>query len=440
MPFCTRLCCVRRQWQDTSSMSFEMNSTSKLHLSPLQRLRRLPFVAWIIFYCAVLWGIFGALLGAVTPNLREQMGLSFDQVGWLMALWTSGGAVGSLLGGAIAKRFLPRRLLRAYSSAVVLALAGLLLAPGFVSLALCMVLIAVFETALFTLGHGLLSEISEEPEERTRIISLVDVSYSMGTILSPLVVSAVLLLTPWWRAPYAVFGVLAISLWVLTLQKQRLHSAAFRRHEAAGTGSDQHVLGYVHLLRQPLIQRVCAAGLFSGFIEWGQYFWFVSYASVGLGMGSQGARLALGFLMVGMTVGRLWQAFIPSRWSMGQKLQGLSVLGALALVGMALLPLQVEFAYVAILNFLAGLGVSVGFPILLGSALQGFPAQAPRLSAILMITFTVGSQLAALLLGYLAEIMGLRTVYSALALGAIALCLTVWRLVKFLSYIKTQAD
>lgn len=417
-----------------------MSNMSVQFVSPVQRLRRLPFVAWIILYCALLWGIFGALLGAVTPNLREQMGFSFDQVGWLMALWTSGGALGSLLGGAIAKRFLPRRLLRAYSSVVVLALLGLLLAPGFVSLALCMVLIAVFETALFTLGHGLLSEISDDAEERTRIISLVDVSYSTGTILSPLVVSAVLLITPWWRAPYAVFGVLAISLWVLTLQKQRLHSAAFKHHESTSSEPSISSMGYLQLLQHPLIQRVCAAGLFSGFIEWGQYFWFVSYASLGLGMGNQTARLALGFLMVGMTVGRLWQAFMTSRWSMGQKLQGLSVLGAAALMGMALLPQHVSFAIVALLNFLAGLGVSVGFPILLGSALQGFPAQAPRLSAILMITFTVGSQLAALLLGYLAEIWSLRAVYGALALGGVALCATAWRLVKYLSYIKTDAD
>lgn len=408
-------------------------------LSPMQRLRRLPFVAWVIFYCAVLWGIFGALLGAVTPNLREQMGFSFDQVGWLMALWTSGGAVGSLLGGAIAKRFLPRRLLRAYASAVVLALVGVLLAPGFVSLAVCMVLIAVFETALFTLGHGLLSEVSDDPEERTRIISLVDVSYSMGTILSPLVVSAVLLFTPWWRAPYAVFGVLAISLWVLTMQKHRLQSAAFRQYETLKT-PDSLPSSYLQLLRHPLIARVCTAGFFSGFVEWGQYFWFVSYASLGLGMGDQTARLALGFLMIGMTVGRLWQAFVPSRWSMSQKLQGLSVLSALALTGMTLLPQEAGFASLSVLNFLAGLGVSVGFPVLLGSALQGFPAQAPRLSAMLMITFTVGSQMAALMLGYLAENWSLRAVYGMLALGAFALCIASWRLAKYLSYIKTGAD
>ena len=71
----------------------------------------LPYVAWIILYCAVTWGIFGALLGAVTPNLRAQMGVSFQQMGWLMAIWSAGGAVGSLLGGAIAKRGMHGKLL-----------------------------------------------------------------------------------------------------------------------------------------------------------------------------------------------------------------------------------------------------------------------------------------------------------------------------------------
>lgn len=62
----------------------------------------------------------GALLCALTM-VSHTIHAFRNELGWLMALWTSGGAVGSLLGGAIAKRFLPRRLLRTYASAVVLA-------------------------------------------------------------------------------------------------------------------------------------------------------------------------------------------------------------------------------------------------------------------------------------------------------------------------------
>jgi hypothetical protein len=45
-----------------------------------------------------------------------------------------------------------------------------------------------------------------------------------------------------------------------------------------------------------------------------------------------------------------------------------------------------------------------------------------------MIAFTVGSQLAALLLGYLAEGPGLRVAYGVLALGSVVLLVAVWRL------------
>jgi fucose permease len=72
--------------------------------------------------------------------------------------------------------------------------------------------------------------------------------------------------------------------------------------------------------------------------------------------------------------------------------------------------------------------VSVGFPILLGTALRGHPEQAPRLSALLMMAFTVGAQIAALLLGYLAEGPGLRLAYGVLAAGSVVLLLAVWRL------------
>ena len=170
----------------------DVNAVPAFLSAPLNVLRGLPYVAWIILYCAVTWGVFGALLGAVTPNLRAQMGVSFQQMGWLMAIWSAGGAVGSLLGGAIAKRFPPRRLLRAYTAAVVVALAGVLLAPSFGWLAFFMVTIATFETALFTVGHGLLAEMSDDPEQRARTISLIDVGYSLGTLVSPLMAAAVL--------------------------------------------------------------------------------------------------------------------------------------------------------------------------------------------------------------------------------------------------------
>ena len=116
----------------------------------------------------------------------------------------------------------------------------------------------------------------------------------------------------------------------------------------------------------------------------------MSFATEALGEHEQTARLALGFLMAGMGTGRIWQAFVHSRWSMEQKIQGLGALAALAITAVWLTPASAPFVWLALCNFLTGLGVSVGFPILLGIALRSFPQEAPRLSALLMIVFSPG--------------------------------------------------
>jgi len=406
--------------------------------SPLQTLVGLPYVAWVILYCAVTWGVFGALLGAVTPNLRAQMGISFQQIGWLMAIWSAGSAVGSLLGGAIAKRFAPRRLLRLYTAAVMVAVAGVLWAPSFGWLAFFMVAVATFETALFTLGHGLLAELSDDPEQRTRIISLVDVGYSTGSVLSPLLAAATLALNPDWRSPYVAFAALALVLLLLTWRRAPLRAVRFRADHAYGDAASPGAsgtaagapLGYAGLLRQPLVRWVLLAGLCSGLTEWGQYFWFVSFATEALGQHEQTARLALGFLMAGMVTGRVWQAFVHSRWRMEQKIQRLGLLAALALTGVWLSPTHAPFAWLAACNFFTGLGVSVGFPILLGIALRRYPHEAPRLSALLMIVFSAGAQIAALLMGELAEHWGLRAAYAVLVVAAFGFVVCAWVLAR----------
>jgi fucose permease len=72
--------------------------------------------------------------------------------------------------------------------------------------------------------------------------------------------------------------------------------------------------------------------------------------------------------------------------------------------------------------------VSVCFPILLGIALRSLPREAPGLSALLMIVFSVGAQVAAVLMGAMAEQWGLRAAYAVLVAAAVGFVLCAWRL------------
>jgi predicted MFS family arabinose efflux permease len=116
----------------------------------------IPFLGWAIVYTGVCWGLFGAILGAVTPELRRELA-SYQQLGSLMLAASTGALVGALLGGRLAQQHAPRKLFLVYCTAALLALGLIVAARGFVALTLGFFLISIFETAMFTVGHSILA-------------------------------------------------------------------------------------------------------------------------------------------------------------------------------------------------------------------------------------------------------------------------------------------
>ncbi|HPY41495.1 MAG TPA: MFS transporter, partial [Thiolinea sp.] len=191
---------------------------------------------------------------------------------------------------------------------------------------------------------------------------------------------------------------------------------------------------YLSILSQPIILLVLGAYIFLGFVEWGQAFWLTSYVTKGLNLSEASANSSIFFLMLGMLAGRVWHAFLASRWSAQQKLQGLAVLCLFGVVTQNLLGLTAWVSTAIYLfwlcSFLVGLGMSVAFPILLGQMIQIFPEQASRLSALAVICISLGSSLAALLVGYLAEWLGMRLAFTAFIGAALAYWLFVLALLR----------
>jgi fucose permease len=400
-----------------------------------QFVRQTPYLAWVMLYCAVTWGLFGVTLGLVTPNLRAQLHLRYEDMGLLMALWATASVVGSLLGGMVAHRHPPRRLFLGYATLATGLLVLLSQAQTFGVLMVSFVLIAMAESALFTLGHGVLASLSTDAELRTRIIGLVDVGYSLGTLLAPLWVSAWFAHNPEWRGPYTGFVVLMAVLGLLfspsaPYRTLNLHAADHGTNHPATEAAPPPAAagGYGFLLRQPVVRFGLLAAALIGFVEWGQNFWLVSYVQQGLEWGETLARQAVFALMGGMLAGRIWQTFVPSRWTMAQKIRhlgSLCVLGLLAQNGAGwlgqLAPAWqgVGQAGVVVASLAVGLGVSVAFPILLGTLVHAQPQHASRLSALTMIAICLGAALASQSIGRLADLWGMDSAFALLLLSAL---------------------
>ena len=394
-------------------------------------IRQTPYLAWVILYCAVTAGMFGVMLGLVTPNLRAQWQLSYQDMGLLMTLSSAGGVAGSLLGGHIAKRFDTRRLFLAYACFTLTMLVGLANAPTFGVLVACFALTAVTESALFTLGHGVLANMSTESETRTRFIGLVDVGFSLGTLVAPLWVAGWFAVDPAWRGPYLAFVGFVAVLVVLIWPRRVYAGLALNTPppDNAALGDPAHSQGYLALATHPVVLPGLAAAMLVGYVEWGQNYWLVSYVEQGLEWGATLARQAVFALMLGMLLGRVWQTFAVSRWRMETKITRLAWLcvGALLVQNGAGWMADTQPALAGAMQVLfvlaslgVGLGVSVGFPVLLGSLIHALPQEASRLSALMMIAISAGAALASQSVGRLADAWGMATAFALLVASAVA--------------------
>ena len=388
-------------------------------------IRSTPALGWVILYASLAVGILGNLLGILTPRIQDHFVLDYSQMSLLMSLITVGSLIGAVLGGDIAKRFNQRCLLLLYTSLMLGLVLVLVTTQSYWIFTLAYVGLGVLDAALFTLAHGLLSKMSQNDEHRTRMLSLADVGFSFGALFAPVWVSLILSLKSAWEQPY-IFFISFLVLLLLAFSPKSFYTSiqsAPAVHDSNVSQQQNQLNVYLKILTQPMILLALLAYVFLGFIEWGQAFWLTSYVTKGLGLSETSANSSIFFLMLGMLLGRIWHAFLASRWSAQQKLQGLALLCLFGIIMQNVLGLsgwvQVALYLFWACSFLIGLGMSVAFPILLGQMIELFPEQASRLSALAVISISLGSSIAALLVGFLAEGLGMRLAFTAFIAAAL---------------------
>ena len=400
-----------------------------MNLKPF--LTGIPYVGWVVVYTAFCWGMFGAILGVVSPELRQELG-NYQDMGLLMAVWAGGSVVGAFQGGRLAHQFEPRRLFLGYIGLTALALALLVLSSAFWFIAAGFFLVAVFEAALFTLGHSVLANVYTDPQLRGRSLGLVDVAYSSGHLVAPSLIMGLQLWGDGWRLPYQAFFVLVLGAALAFSAKRPFEKARhlfqFHAHTAEAPALAAERLSsnrYGFLLSQSPVRWAMFSGLMAAILEWGPIFWTVSYGMQVQGMSATQARIGLQFFVAGMVAVRIWQSFWHSRWSLQTKLWRLAQLtfvGALLVMGVSFVMPQAfkPWGY-WLANLIYGAGIGVFFPVLLAWLIDRYELAASKISALQVISFTLGCQLAGFLIGALSDRVGLQWAYSALVLTSVGL-------------------
>lgn len=354
-------------------------------------------LTWFSYLCIGLYAYLINILGPIIPFLRGEMGFSYT----VSSLHTSAFAVGMMIAGATGDRignWLGRR------NAIWLGMAGL--AGGSLLLIVGWNPVLTILGSLFmgTVGTLVMVTINasladQYGEQRTLAFTESNVVAGVYTVAAPLMVGMASSTLFGWRAALAV----AIGYaFLFYLRFQHMEPATVVKIPIAGERGRSNKLPARFWRYWLVIVSVVS-------VEFCIITWASTFLEVNLGLSRENAALILSIFFLAMLVGRALGTLIL-RWVSPRKLLLLTI--GFCAVGFLLHWLAATPVLSVTGLFLAGLGVANHFPLSLGLAVGTAPDQADTASARAVIASGSAILTLPLLLGGLADWVGLWSAYG----------------------------
>lgn len=357
----------------------------------------------VLLYAALCaFGGLQTVPSLATPALRDELGYGYGLSSAHLSLYAVGSVLAGLAGVALTRRTSRRAVL-------VLGLLGattgtVLLTAGrapWATLGACLVAGGLGTLVLIAVQAGLADH---HGEQRAVAFAESNVMASVGTTVAPLLVGGLTALTGSWR-----WGVLALSALVLGV-------VALARTTAVP--EPVAVVATARGTRLPTRARTGVALVFCGVVlEWSVSFWGATYLRDEVGLSRSVSVTAMALFFGAMLAGRVGGAVL-ARTRPAAQLVGAAL--AVAGAGLALAAASTSAAASLTALVLLGLGLSVLFPLGLSLAVAAAPDAAAVVSSRCVTAGGTAILLGPLVVGRLADGVGLRTALLVLPVTALA--------------------
>lgn len=231
-----------------------------------------------------------AALGVAWPSIADDLDRSLADLGLLIAAYVAGYFVSTLANGELTRRFGSGALLTAAASLGTVSLVGIALAPSWGMFLIATLLLG---TAGGLIDAGVNAHIAVG--YGAKAMGFLHSGFGVGSVLGPLLLTALLALGVSWRAGFAAVAVLQIAIAAgFAFDRRRWDSTrpapgrGRRRPEGGGSAAALSLLAF---------------GLYAG-IEVGAGEWSFSLLTEGRGISDTIAGLAVAAFWGGLTVSR----------------------------------------------------------------------------------------------------------------------------------------
>ena len=358
---------------------------------------------WLAYLLMAFYGYFLNIFGPITPFLKNELHLSYTVSSLHFSAFALGIIGVGLIGYTVIQRF--GRWTSLWIGAFGMSLGALLLIAGrtpYVTIGAAF-LMGLIGSLILAIVPSSLSD--QHGDMRAVALTEANVIASLVSATAPVLVGWFALTVLGWRAALIV-AVLAAVAMRIGFWKVDLPSAPIST-DPDSTRQQLPTLYWIYW----------TALVIAVSVEFCMIFWSADYLETGLGMPKAGAAQAVSVFLAGMIIGRLVSSRLVQQFSTHQVITGSLIIAA---VGFLIYWTAAAPIFGVVGLFITGLGVSCLYPLILSLALASARGSTDRASALSSLASGVAILFLPLILGRLADAVGIRAAYVVIIVLLVA--------------------
>jgi MFS transporter, FHS family, glucose/mannose:H+ symporter len=361
----------------------------------------------LFFACCLallMFGVSMTILGALLPTLMDSFQIDKANAGSLFFLLSSGMLLGSMLFGPFVDRYGYKTILMVAGVLIFIGLEGLAFADHLWHLRILMLVIGIGGSIINGATNALVSDISKDG--RSGDLSLLGVSYGLGAFAIPLLFGG---LSQTFGTAYLIAAVgLLVCLPLLFFIS--LHFPQPKANQALPFKQ------YIALAKEKPLLLAGAFLFFQSGLELTCGGWSATFIKEVLYIPADRAVIYLSLLMLAMVSTRLLLPRLFRKWRPAVILRTLI---CIALTGSTIMILSRTLALTLVGLVLLGVGLSAGFPVVLGYVGDRYNKLSGTAFGISFTLALIGSMILSSSSGLLGQAFGLRIAFILIPVSLI---------------------
>lgn len=354
--------------------------------------------------------LFFALLFPLLPFIREDMGLSFTEVGLLRAVFSGASAVLQVPAGFLAESAGEFWLLIAGNVWVSVGLVAMALSPAFLVLVVASVIGGLGGGMQHPLASSMVSRAYDD-KGRATAVGTVNFAGDLGKMIAPAVVAGLIAVSMGWRATFMVVGLAGLAFMLASMLTRRAVDIG-RPTAATSQSSDDQAVEVETESKLAGFVALSGVGLLDSATRTSALV-FLPFVMESKDMGPGQVSLILILLFGGGAIGKYVCGWLGDRMGTLSLVWATKGLTAALLVASLFTPTLL----MAPLAILIGIGLNGTSSVLYATVAEFVPpGRRGRFYGFFYTTNEIGTVVAPLAYGRVADLFGLRT--TMLVMGA----------------------